>query len=215
MKFLNRKTGIGLCALLMALVPTGLFAQKGELNPYVGYNWASNSSAGHLKDVGTYGLRAGYFLDSNVELEWQLGYINHFQVEEIGVKSRGILWNTGLSYNFGTSEFPFSSKFTPYLIADAGGITTVTDGYSIVRNENIPLAAGGTLATTRTISVRNRDTFFNVSFGGGFKSEKLIGPMGFRVDVRGRSIPNYYHGSPIILEATAGLNFSWGARKTP
>jgi len=120
-----------------------------------------------------------------------------------------------LSYNFGTSEFPFSSKFSPYVVADVGGLTTLTDGYSIVRSENIPLAAGGVIDTTRTISVRDRDTFFNVSYGGGFKSEKLIGPLGFRVDIRGRSIPNYYHGSPIILEATAGLNFTWGAKRNP
>jgi hypothetical protein len=199
----NRKSLIGASVLLFTFVSHPLLAQKAEFSPYAGFSWPSNSSAGQLKDVGTYGFRVGRFVDPNVEVEFQLGYINHFQVHEIGVKSRGILWNTGLSYNFDTSEFPFGPRFTPYIIADLGGITTVTDGYSIVRNENIPLASGGNLATVRTISVRNRDTFFNVSWGGGFKSAKLVGPLGFRVDVRGRSIPNYYHASPIILEATA------------
>jgi len=215
MHLLKSKITIGFSVLAFALFPNSLWAQKGELNPYVGFSWPSNSSAGQLKDVTTYGLRAGYFVDPNVELEWQFGYINHFQVHEIGVRSRGVLWNSGLSYNFGTSEFPFNQKFTPYIVADVGGITTLTDGYSIVRNENIPLASGGVLFTTRTIAVRDRDTFFNISYGGGFKSEKLIGPLGFRVDVRGRTIPNYYHGAPIILEATAGLNFTWGAKRNP
>jgi len=215
MSFLKTAAVLAFSALLLVLAPDALLAQKGELNPYVGFSWPSNSSVGQLKDVSPYGLRAGVFLDQNVELEFQLGYINHFQVHEVGVKSRGILWNSGLSYNFSTSEFPFSKKFTPYIVADMGGITTVTDGYTNVRHENIPLANGDTLFTVRTITVRNRDTFFNFSYGAGFKSQKLIGPMGFRVDVRGRTIPNYYHASPMILEASAGLTFIWGPTKAP
>jgi hypothetical protein len=215
MNVLKCKAVFAFSALLLLLAPHALLAQSGELNPYVGFSWPSNSSVGQLKDVSPYGLRAGYFLDQNVELEWQIGYINHFQVHEVGTKSNGVLWNSGLSYNFSTFEYPFSKKFTPYVVADLGGITTVSNGYTIVRHENIPLATGETLQTVRTITVRNRDTFFNFSYGAGFKSQNLIGPMGFRVDIRGRTIPNYYHGSPMILEASAGLTFIWGAPKAP
>jgi hypothetical protein len=56
------------------------------------------------------------------------------------------------------------------------------------------------------------NSFFNVSYGGGIKSEKLLGPLGVRVDVRGRTMPNYYHTSPTWLEATVGFNFMWGER---
>jgi len=189
------------------------FAQRAELNPYVGFQWPSTSSAGHLRDDGSYGLRTGYFLDSNTEIEAQLGYIPHFKVEGVDGRSRGFLWNIGTSYNFSTSDFPFTRRLAPFVIVDVGGITTHTDGYTYSLPGNIALAGGGTIATVRTVDVRDGDTFFNVSYGAGVKSIGLWGPMGFRAEVRGRTIPNYYHGAPTWFEASVGLNFVFGAAR--
>lgn len=186
------------------------FAQRTEFNPYVGFQWPSTSAAGHLRDDASYGFRVGYFLDANVELEGQVGYIPHFKVDGVDNRSRGILWNAGTSYNFSTSDFPFTRKLAPFVIADVGGITMRTQGYTYSIPGSIPLAGGGNIATVRTVAVRNSDTFFNVSYGVGVKSIGMWGPLGVRAEVRGRTIPNYYHGAPTWVEATVGLNFVFG-----
>jgi len=56
------------------------------------------------------------------------------------------------------------------------------------------------------------DTFFTVNYGGGVKFLKVVGPMGFRVDVRGRTIPNFLSQTTTWLEPTAGVTFNWGER---
>ncbi len=166
-----------------------------------------------LGNEGFYGIRFGAFVDSNLEVEAQFGYIEHFRTRNIGERNRGLLWNGGLSYNFSTAEFPFTHKFAPFFVVDLGGITSGSDGYSYSIPGNIVLASGGVLDTVRTVSVSNHDTFFNVSYGAGLKSVKLWGPMGFRAEVRGRTIPNYYHSAPTWIEGSAGINFVFGATK--
>jgi hypothetical protein len=205
-----------LFASLVALVlfcPTVVMGQSVELNPYIGYSSASPSSAGQIQKEAFYGIRIGGFMDSNLEVEGQFGYNEHFKVSDAAPRTRGILWNGGVSFNFSTDEFPFTHKFAPFLIVDAGGITLRTDGYSYAIPGNIPLASGVVLDTVRTVSVGQNDTFFNVSYGVGLKSVKLWGPMGFRAEVRGRTIPNFYHGAPTLLEGSVGLNFVFGAKK--
>ena len=58
----------------------------------------------------------------------------------------------------------------------------------------------------------NNDTFFTFSYGGGFKALRLAGPVGFRFDVRGRTIPNFFGESSTRAEFTGGLVFAWGER---
>ena len=55
-------------------------------------------------------------------------------------------------------------------------------------------------------------TFFTVNYGGGVKFLHVVGPMGFRVDVRGRTIPNFLGHTTTWVEPTAGVTFSWGER---
>jgi hypothetical protein len=203
---------VGLAALVL-VAPTAVMGQSFELNPYVGFYSASPSSAGQLRNEPFYGVRLGAFLDSNLEFEAQFGYIEHFKAKNIDTRARAAIWNGGFSYNFSTDEFPFTHKFAPFFIVDVGGITTRTTGYSYSIPGNIPLASGGVLDTVRTVSVSSNDTFFNVSYGVGLKSVKLWGPMGFRGEVRGRTIPNYYHGAPTWIEGSVGVNFVFGALK--
>jgi hypothetical protein len=56
------------------------------------------------------------------------------------------------------------------------------------------------------------DTFFNFNYGGGVKFLNLGGPFGFRVDVRGRTFPNYFGHATSWIEPTGGITFSWGER---
>ena len=60
--------------------------------------------------------------------------------------------------------------------------------------------------------LENNDTFFTFSYGGGFKGLRLAGPVGFRFDVRGRTIPNFFGESSTRAELTGGLVFAWGER---
>ena len=62
------------------------------------------------------------------------------------------------------------------------------------------------------IEMTHHNTFFQVRYGAGFKSVKLWWPRGLRFDFRGRTLPNYYHSTPTLLEVTGGVNFMWGER---
>jgi hypothetical protein len=71
---------------------------------------------------------------------------------------------------------------------------------------------GNVVSAARTIMLENRDTFFTFSYGGGIKALRLAGPMGLRVDIRGRSIPNLLGNSTSWPELTGGLTFTFGER---
>ena len=64
----------------------------------------------------------------------------------------------------------------------------------------------------RQVVMDNNDTFFTISYGGGIKAMKLWGPAGFRFDVRGRTIPNFFSEGVTRAEYTGGLLFAWGER---
>ena len=111
----------------------------------------------------------------------------------------------------------FASPFSPATLQNAlqngnlqnlaPGINT-TDGVAFIQN---PTTGGSTVVVANTV-MDNR-TFFTFSYGGGLKTQRVWGPMGFFGDVRGRTIPNFFNGHGTnLFELSAGLNFSWGER---
>jgi hypothetical protein len=89
----------------------------------------------------------------------------------------------------------------------APGINT-TDGVAFIGNP----ATGGTTVFVANTVMDNR-TFFTFSYGGGLKTQRVWGPLGFFGDARGRAIPNFFNGHGTnLFELSAGLNFSWGER---
>jgi hypothetical protein len=52
-------------------------------------------------------------------------------------------------------------------------------------------------------------TKFTINYGGGVKFKNLAGPLGFRVDVRGYSVPDVFNQTLNFVEASVGLLFSW------
>jgi hypothetical protein len=61
--------------------------------------------------------------------------------------------------------------------------------------------------------LRDNSTYFQFSYGGGLKTQRVWGILGFFGDVRGRTIPNFFNGHGTnMFELSAGLNFSWGER---
>ena len=110
-------------------------------------------------------------------------------------------------------DVPGVSPATLVAANDKGTLQTfvpfinTTDGVAF-----LPNPTGSTVVVADTV-VRDRSTFFTFSYGGGIKTQRVWGPMGFFGDVRGRTIPNYFNGRGTNqFELTAGLNFSWGER---
>jgi len=191
-----------MAVLVIVLGSPALLAQRYEFHPYAGYDWPGHTNVGRVKDQAIWGLKLGYFLDPSFELEGNFGYLNHFEVQGIDPKSRGLMYELAGAYNFSATDWPVARQLTPFLVVGAGAITT-----QLGRDTPSFSAADG-----RTINMSDGNSFFTISYGAGIKSVRLWGPVGLRFEVRGRTLPNYYHSTPTWLEATGGINFMWGER---
>jgi hypothetical protein len=49
----------------------------------------------------------------------------------------------------------------------------------------------------------------SINYGGGIKLRRVLGPLGFGVDVRGYTVPSVYDGSLNFLQTTIGAVFTW------
>ena len=94
------------------------------------------------------------------------------------------------------------NNFLPFL----PGID-LRNGVAFVGN---PTGTGTTVVLANT--VMTNQTFFTFSYGGGLKTQRIWGPLGFFGDIRGRTIPNLFGHGTNLFELTAGLNFAWGER---
>ena len=138
------------------------------------------------------------------------------------VKTRALLWEASGNYDFGSHTI--GARWTPYVTFGVGGITA-----RIKNADEVFLTGGGFIRNpmylnaaspvpqfipnpARVRILDNNDTFFTFSYGGGFKALRLAGPLGFRVDVRGRTIPNFFGESTTRGEFTGGLVFAWGEK---
>ena len=222
---MERKLSI-LAALLSAtLISSSLFAQKAEINPYVGFYWpSSNSTFGSFENDQLLGVRGGYYITPGFELGGNFGWSNHFQPSSSDAgpglagtlgfpqgKVRANIWELEFTYNFGRHSFG-SAAVRPYLVGGAGGLTTSAkdpDTFVLtVRPVEVP---GTTLFFTNDV-LRSSETFFTLSYGGGIKAQRVWGPLGFFGDIRGRTVPNFFSTSLNWPELSAGLTFSWGER---
>jgi len=190
---------------------------------------------------GTFGGKVGGFVTENFSLDGNLSWYNHMfglsdrsnfivfrpitntiaNITGNDVKTRALLWELSGNYDF--VSLNVGSRFTPYVTLGVGGITAriknadevfVTGG-GFIRN---PAFTAASLVPefienrARVRNISNNDTFFTFSYGGGVKALRLAGPVGFRVDVRGRTIPNFFGASSTRAELTGGLVFAWGER---
>ena len=87
-----------------------------------------------------------------------------------------------------------------------GGLT------SEIRDGSAAFVNGDGTATGPAHVLHDRDTFFTVNYGAGLKVMNVLGPIGFRADVRGRTIPNFFRQTMNWPEVTGGLLLSWGER---
>ena len=221
-----------LILIVVGVFTATLAAQSVELYPNAGGFWPSRVDAwgNHkLRSEGIYGLKGGVFLGQNAELEGSFGYINHFEMRMapnadninpmggFGQPSvMGFLYDLNGAWNFGQRQF-LNTRFSPYIVAGVGGLTTE------IRNGAGAFVNGGSIAalddngnplvsTAGSHIVRDGDTFFTANYGGGVKAMNVWGPLGFRADVRGRTVPNFFGQRISWPEVTGGVLFSWGER---
>jgi hypothetical protein len=218
------------CALIQffwTLFTATLSAQHVEIYPNAGFVWPRHMANGqNFRDQAIWGVKGGVFLNPNVQIEGSFEYLNHFQLRHppnpfdsvFGVVQpavRGFLYDANLTYNFGERQF-VGEHISPYLAAGAGGLTShIPDApfVFIQGGGNVINAAGAVVPNPAPSKIMDSGaTFFTVNYGGGVKFLHMVGPMGFRVDVRGRTIPNFLSHTATWVEPTAGVTFSWGER---
>jgi len=212
---------------VVAVFAVTLSAQKAEIYPNVGFFWPDTMNNGQqFKSDAIYGLKGGGFLNQNVQVEGSFGYINHFELRQppnpfnptFGITQpsvRGILYDLNWAYNFGERQF-LNHRISPFISFGGGGLTAHipdADAMFIQGGGNVINSAGAIVPNPgRSKILQNNDTFFTVNYGAGVKFLNVAGPMGFRVDLRGRTLPNFFGETTTWFEPTAGLTFSWGER---
>jgi hypothetical protein len=218
-----------LLILLLGVGQTGLYAQKFELHPYAGGffpgDWRNEFK---MNNEGVYGVKAGGYLSDRVLLEGHWGWMPHMEFKGTDPRARGMIWEVAPTFNFFQSKF---SKAVPYLTFGVGGITGYIGDTPNTEDRDLGLQFRGEndsevvaadilrnatpkndAVPARSLIMEDGDTFFAVSYGGGFKALNLWGPMGLRGDIRGRSMPNFFGHGMTWLETTGGLTFTWGER---
>jgi len=219
------RSALILCVLTVCAAT--LSAQRAEIYPNAGYFWPDTMNNGQrLKSDGIYGMKGGVFMGQNAQLEGSFGYVNHFEMRQppntfnpgFGIVQPtvfGLLYDVNGTYNFGERQF-LNKRISPFLSVGAGGLTTeIRHGSStfLEGGGNVIDSAGAVVPNTaRSKMLNDGDTFFTVNYGAGVKFLNLAGPMGFRVDVRGRTLPNFFGETTTWFEPTAGITFSWGER---
>jgi hypothetical protein len=218
---------IALVALALGVFSATLAAQSAEIYPNAGFYWPSTTNFGKIKADGIYGIKAGTFLDQNLELEGSVSYLNHFVNGSqpsgfglgFGVPTPGVwslVYDVNGAWNFG-SRSVFGHRVSPFISVGVGGLTAYVkhaDSAQIVGGGFVvsPVTGGLVANPGRSVVLNDADTFFTVNYGGGVKAMNLWGPMGLRGDVKGRTIPNWFGQTMSWPELSGGVVFSWGER---
>jgi outer membrane protein with beta-barrel domain len=221
----SAKRVIFLATLLVGICVAPVFAQEYEIHPYAGglfvssYTSPMGSNSIDFKNPAIFGLKGGAFVTDHWMIEGNAGWMNQFNFGGYNYRTSGILYEADGSYHFYTARIhgvvPFASFGVGGLtIKTRSGVNNNTDNESVyVLRLNTPQPTAGPIPNTLTsIVLRDNQTFFNFSYGGGLKGERLWGPIGLRADVRGRTLPNFFGKAITSLEATGGLLISWGER---
>lgn len=167
-------------------------AEKLEIHPYAG-GFFPGKFAGllEMRNSGIYGLKGGVYLTNAIEAEGHFGYISDLAFDGTLTRKKAYVWEGLTSYNF--SLFHLRPKF--FGSFGVGAVST-----SVSSDSKDFWGA----------SIPTRDVFLSLSYGGGVKSLRQWGPLGYRADIHARTLPDYYGFRLTWPEATAGLTFSWG-----
>jgi hypothetical protein len=203
---------------LAAVFVTSSFAGQFELYPYAGGTfWGDvrlhpdQVDKFSIANPGVFGVRGAYFVTQNLQLGGNLSYQNQFTISQpFNPSLHSWLYDFDLNYNFRGV-----GRIYPYVTGGAGAMRlSVEDADQALYTVVVPpFSSGGPIPfTSRVVAIDDGDTFFNISYGGGVKGERLWGPVGFRFEIRGRTAPNFFGDTLNAWEPTGGLLFTWGER---
>jgi hypothetical protein len=228
-------------AALACIFAAPSFAQRFEVYPYAGGSFFGDFRA-HPDQIdkfdvvspGLFGVRGGFMATDRLQIEGNFGSLNQFKFRHpLNPDIDGIQYEGVVNYNFNRMGkiFPYVSGglgamslsvVNPDGLVDADTFTytvpvppyeiPITYNLSALKADGPVPASTFIISNTRLFTIENGDTFFTISYGGGIKGERLWGPLGFRVDLRGRTMPNFYGENLSTFEPTAGVLFSWGER---
>ena len=183
--------------LVLVVLSTQSFAQKYQVHPLVGRNapvkWADLYS---LKSVSIVGVKAAVFANDTTQIEGEFEYLPHFEFRGTDPEMRAWVWGFSISRNVFLSK----SKIIPFFHFGVGGVTARSD------------STVTTVLPDRTVTIDNNDTFTAINYGAGIKALRVFGPVGLRVNVLGRTMPNFFGRGNSWAEFTGGPVFSWGQR---
>jgi hypothetical protein len=166
-------------------------AQKFEIDPYAGGFFSGKAAKiFDVKNEAIFGVKAGMYTGPNFEIEGHFGFINDLAYSGTPTRMKAVIWE-------GLATYTLTKPSIVYGSFGLGGVTTTLSPDTVA-------FWGGSIPT--------RDTFISMSYGGGVKTFRKWGPVGYRFDVRGRTLPNYNGFAFTWLEATGGLTFSWSDR---
>src|SRR5207248_8364501 len=158
-------------------------------------------------------------ITDNVTIEGNGGYMNQFNFRNYSYRTHALLYEVAGAYNFNRVNV---RGVVPFVSLGVGG-TTINVMSTPNSNDHdqavyaIPLDQpvfdrGPIPRTLDAFVLRSNESFFNFSYGGGVKGQRLWGPLGLRADFRGRTMPNFFKTKVHACEATTGLLFSGGER---
>src|SRR5215831_14028450 len=141
-------------------------AQKFEIGPYAGGFFSGKAAQiFDVKNEAIFGVRAGMYTGPNFSIEGNFGYINDLAYIGFPTRMKAYIWEGLATYTLTRPSFVYGSF-------GLGGVTTSLSPDTIA-------FWGGSIPT--------RDTFLSMSYGGGVKTLRKWGPVGYRLDVRGRT----------------------------
>src|SRR5262245_41452298 len=127
---------ICLALLSFAFVPSSLFGQAAEVNPYGGFYWpANNNGVGKFQKNQIFGVRGGGYVTQNFEIGGNWAWSNHFQPKDsnepaalagaLGFPQGRVRYNlfeAEFTYNF--TKGSLGGSVRPYLVAGGGALVT-------------------------------------------------------------------------------------------
>jgi hypothetical protein len=150
-----------------------------------------------MKSVSLLGVKGAMYTNHDTQVEGEFEYLPHFEFRGTDPKVRAFVWGANVVRTFSIPN----SKAVPFYTFGLGGITAHVDGGSAT-----------TVLPTRTITIDDKDTFFTLSYGVGVKAMRVIGPVGLRANVYGRTMPNFFGRANSWAEVTGGVVFAFGAK---
>ena len=191
-----------LTIVLASLVATAR-AQELQISPYVGGIVSSKvADAANFKTSAVYGLRWSMYVIPQFSVEASLGRQNDFKFKDTTADSHAFVFDLNGLYYFGREgdDAEPVKKFVPFTTAGIGLISAdVKNGFALLK----PNTSGA-----KSVYLIDGNRFFTINYGGGVQASRLAGPLGVRVDARGRTAPNMLGSSAHFFEFSGGVTFN-------